>query len=54
MTVVGYLKPSYVQVIFVADDLVGDYTIYNVYPEDIEFVSYNKIFRKCLLNSYYF
>ena len=50
MTVVGFLKPYLVQVVQAGIDFAEDYELYDVYPEDIEIVSINKIYKKCLLH----
>ena len=50
MTVTGFLKPNYVQVVPTGMNFVEDYAFYDVYPEDIEVISISKISRKCLLH----
>ena len=50
MTVVGFLKPYIVQVVQAGIDFAEDYDLYDVYPEDIEIISINKIYKKCLLH----
>ena len=50
MLVVGFLKPYYVQVVQMGVDFTEEYDLYDVYPEDIEQVDMDEMFKKCMLN----